>query len=454
MRPTSTILSPYSLLNIKLFIAFRVFFNTRLYYPVFTILFLDYGLTIEQFALLNTVWAMTIVCAEVPSGAMADIIGRKKLLLLTSMFMILELGLIAFVPLGNSTLIFSVFLANRVLSGLAEAMASGADEAIAYDTLVEKGIEKMWPRVLSLQMRVRSVCTIVAVTLGSIIYDSTAVNKILAFCGSETVLGQQTTMRFPVIITFLFGFCAFTAVSMLKEPGEDNKDVHITTARAFKQTWSAAKWIINTPFALAIIIIAMCYDHTIRMIVTMTSEYYRIVGLPDASFGAIGAGMAVIGLFTPKIAERMASCNSARKNIIITGIMGFFGLLGLCFFNIPGGICAMILIFITFTFLSFFTSHYLNSVTASDIRATVLSFKGLAFNLSYGIIGVVFASVLSLLRNNIAGVSPDLSQDIVEKMAFKEAISFFPWYLFVLLIILTLIFRKDLSNEPTTCIRK
>lgn len=451
MRSVNKELSPYSLLNIKLFIAFRVFFNTRLYYPVFTILFLDYGLTIEQFALLNTVWAMTIVFAEVPSGAMADIIGRKKLLLLTSILMIVELGLIAFVPLGNGHLVFSVFLANRVLSGLAEAMASGADEAITYDTLVENGIEKTWPKVLSLQMRIRSVCVIVAVTLGSIIYDSTVVNKILSFCGTDIILSQQTTMRFPVIITFIFGFCALIAASMLKEPGEEKTDVHITTALAFKQTWAAGKWIINTPFALAIIAIAMCYDHTLRMIVTMTSEYYRVIGLPDAVFGAIGAGMAVIGLFTPKIAEKMASCNSARKNIVTTGVMAFFGLLGLCFFNILGGIIAMVLIFITFTFISFFTSHYLNLVTASDIRATVLSFKGLAFNLSYGIIGVVFASVLALLRGNIAKSSTDLSQLIIEKMAFKEAVSFFPWYLLVLLLILSVIFRKDLSNEPPTC---
>ena len=41
--------SPFSIANIRLFIAFRIFFNSRFYYPVFTILFLDYGLSIEQF---------------------------------------------------------------------------------------------------------------------------------------------------------------------------------------------------------------------------------------------------------------------------------------------------------------------------------------------------------------------------------------------------------------------
>ena len=80
--------SPFQLKNIRLFVAFRVLFNARFYYPVFTILFLDYGLTIEQFSILNTVWAITIVCAEVPSGALADLLGRKRLLVLTSVLMI------------------------------------------------------------------------------------------------------------------------------------------------------------------------------------------------------------------------------------------------------------------------------------------------------------------------------------------------------------------------------
>ena len=145
--------SPFSIANIRYFVAFRLLFNARFYYPVFTILFLDYGLTIEQFALLNSVWAATIVMAEVPSGALADLIGRKMLLISTSVLMILEMLLLSFVPLANITLVFWAFLLNRVFSGLAEAMASGADEALAYDSLVKEGDPDEWPKVLSIMMR-------------------------------------------------------------------------------------------------------------------------------------------------------------------------------------------------------------------------------------------------------------------------------------------------------------
>ena len=173
--------SPYGLPNIRLFVVFRVLFNARFYYPVFTILFLDFGLSLEQFALLNTVWAFTIVLAEVPSGALADLLGRRLLLVTTSLLMIAEMSLIAFVPLGNPQVVFWAFLANRVLSGLAEAMASGADEALAYDTLVAHGLAGEWPKVLEVQMRAQNVGYIFAMTLGAVVYDPGVVNRVLGW---------------------------------------------------------------------------------------------------------------------------------------------------------------------------------------------------------------------------------------------------------------------------------
>ena len=109
--------SPFAIPNVRLFLAFKVLFNSRFYYPVFTILFLDFGLTVAQFSILNAVWAATIVVAEVPSGALADIIGRKKLLVFASVTMIVEVGIISFIPTTSPEFVFVVFLVNRILSG-------------------------------------------------------------------------------------------------------------------------------------------------------------------------------------------------------------------------------------------------------------------------------------------------------------------------------------------------
>ena len=430
--------SPFSITNIRLFIAFRIFFNARFYYPVFTILFLDYGLTIEQFALLNTIWAITIVVAEVPSGALADVFGRKTLIVLTSFLMVFEMLVIAFMPLGNSTLIFWGFLINRVLSGLAEAMASGADEAIAYDSLIKEGSADDWPKVLSAQMRLRSIASIITATTGALIYDPGIINRVLIWIGSSWSVTQQVTMRFPIYLTLLLAILACATSLMMKEPGKEEKsEEKYNIMEAFRITWQAGKWIASTPFALAVILMGMCYDHILRMIVTMTSQYYRLINLPEASFGVIGSAMAIMGLVTPKIAEYMVERFSPAQNLFWVALISLTGLFGLTGFFPYLGILPMALIFVAIMFVSFFTSHYLNKVTDSHQRATVLSFKGLAFNLGYGLIGIFFAGLMQYQRGQGQILHPGWPEDTIANFSFKAAIGWFPWYAIVALSILT-----------------
>jgi MFS family permease len=426
--------SPFAIRNIRLFIAFRVFFNARFYYPVFTILFLDFGLTIEQFALLNTVWAITIVCAEVPSGALADILGRKLLIVATSLLMVAEMCLIAFVPLGSPDLIFWAFLTNRILSGLAEAMASGADEAIAYDSLVAEGDPDDWPKVLSLQMRLRSIGSIITLTIGALIYDPVVMNGLLKWLGSALTVNQQITMRFPIYLTLILALLAtITALKMTEENRNEREGSDFKILAAFKMTWNAAVWIARTPFALTIILFGMCFDHILRMIVTMNSQYYRQIDLPEASFGIIGSAIALLGLLIPKIAEYMVEKNSPTHNMLWVSGISLTGLFGLTGFFPYWGLLPMALIFIAMMFVSFFTSHYLNRITASYQRATVLSFKGMAFNLAYGLIGFFFATLMTYQRAIEGTNHPDLSQSAIEKLAFHNAIGWFPWYTVVCL---------------------
>src|SRR4051812_36555370 len=87
--------------NVRLFIWFRILFNCRFYYPVFTILFLDLGLSIAEFAALNVVWAVTIVLLEVPSGALADRFGRRKLVVFAGWLMVAEMGVLCLMPVGH-----------------------------------------------------------------------------------------------------------------------------------------------------------------------------------------------------------------------------------------------------------------------------------------------------------------------------------------------------------------
>lgn len=427
-------LSWRQLRNIRLFILFRVLFNARFYYPVFTILFLDYGLSLEQFALLNTVWAVTIVLAEVPSGALADLLGRRQLLVATALLMVAEMALIAFVPLGNAQWVFFAFLANRILSGLAEAMASGADEALAFDSLVAHRLAEQWPRVLEAQMRAQNIGYIFAMTLGAAVYDPGLVSRVLGWCGMTATITQHQSMRFPLYLTLLFALLALLVTLRMQEAGTGRGEggrPQVTALELSRLIVQAGGWIARTPLVLAVILFAMTSDHVLRMIVTLTSKYYRLIGLPEASFGLLGSLVAVVGLFVPGLARWMSERFPLGVNAAILGAAMVVTLFALTLFVPYWGVVPMIAVFIGLMLTSFFTSHSLNALTPSSQRATVLSFKGLAFNAAYGFIGVVFAGLMHSFRAGQQGLHPDWSAVMVEDQAFRLAMGSLPWYLLI-----------------------
>ena len=119
----------YKLPNIPGFLLFRVFFNARFYYPVFALMFLQFGLTLSQFSLSNLIWAVAIVSLEVPSGALADVVGRKTLVVLAAFLMILEMVVLLVATPEPGPLLLALFCLNRFLSG------AGAQRERGHTTL-------------------------------------------------------------------------------------------------------------------------------------------------------------------------------------------------------------------------------------------------------------------------------------------------------------------------------
>ena len=439
----------FSIPNVRLFIAFKVFFNSRFYYPVFTILFLDFGLTIAQFSLLNAAWAATIVLAEVPSGALADIIGRKRLLVFATFTMMVEIGIISFVPKTDPSIIFYIFLINRILSGLAEAAASGADEAIAYDSLAAMGDKSQWGRVLEILMRFQSIGFIVAMSIGAAVYDPNLLESICGALGFTTTFTQQTTMRFPLYLTFILAICAFITTLRMTEPDIEadaepvskpdtkpasQKDLPQPVRQAFALTLKAGLWILQTPFALSIILFGMLLDGIIRMIITLSSQYYRMIELPEATFGLIGALVALLGFFVPKMAKQIAESRPSWHGLMVTSSLALLGLVTMNLFLPYAGLIPALITFSAMYFNGFFVSYHINKVTSSKQRATVLSFKGLSYNLAYGVLGVLYALLIKLKKQALAG-------DHIEDLVFIDTFVWFPTSFVICFFILLIIWR-------------
>lgn len=430
--------------NIPLFIAFRLLFNARFYYPIFAVIQLDYGLTMAQFAILNAVWAVSIVLLEVPSGALADRIGRKRMVVLASVLMVIEMAVIAFVPFGNASLVFWAWVINRILSGAAEAAASGADEALAYDSIPKEEQKSRWPSVLSRLMTLSSFAFIVAMLVGSAVYDPALLNKVLSWLGTDLTVAKENVIRFPVYLTLATGICAVVVSSLMKEPPTDSG--HDEEVSLWSEIFAAGGWILKNPFVYAIILAALVHDSVVRIFLTSASEYYRLIDIPVAMFGVIGAAFAGLGIFTPKIAEWLVRNRSIRTNYLLVSILTSLGLFGISLAIPVWGVGMVVFFGAGFGFLNFFSSHYLNAEVDSKHRATVLSFKGLALNLGFGAVSLIYGGILRMLRDGEGAEATST--------AFRESLYWLPWiFLLFLAGFLFYVFRKANRCVPEKYVR-
>ena len=90
---------------------------------------------------------------------------------------------------------------------------------------------------------------------------------------------------------------------------------------------------------------------------------------------------------------------------------------------------------------AYIVSNTLNAQVHSAHRATVLSFKGLVFNLGYGFVSLMFALALRAMND-----------DGSSEHAFASAIEVLPLWLVGTLVLLALVFRwhrAELDTKPS-----
>ena len=381
--------------NSRRFILFTVFYNARAYYPVLAILFLDLGLTLDQFVLLNLIWAATIFVFEVPSGALADTIGRKKLLVTAAVLMIVEMLCLLLAPRDGGSLLFTLCVLNRICSGLSEACASGADEALAYDSLPVNERTSSWDKLLARAMRWRSIGYVIAMILGGLIYNSAPLNSILP---ADLKLSENTAHRLPVAVVFVQALvCLIITLRMVEPPRVVRQGPKNKLSDAFKLTLQSARWVFTNPKTLVVVVVGTAIDSIVRNFATINSSYYRLIDLPEWTFGFIGAALGLLGWFVPSFAVRLNQRFGTLASLSIVSGVTWIGLAGL----IPAwpvyGILPAMILMTTLGFLGFTVSRALHAETDSARRATVLSVKGLAFNLGYGLFSFGFSRLLASL---------------------------------------------------------
>lgn len=441
--------------NPLLFILFRIFFNSRFYYPIYAVMFLDFGLSQEQFAQLNFAWAIAIVLLEVPSGALADQFGRKKLVVLASILMMIEMAVLLLMPAANPAqyegdpvgleraawLLFAVFMANRIISGAAEAAASGADEALAYDSLPSEERDHHWSKLTTQLMIWQSVGFIVVTMIGAAVYDPDFMNRLFGWMGSSLTFTQYDTLKIPIALTFLMGVGTFFIACRMQENGvithHPDKPLKEAVKASFARTFEAGHWILKTPAALMLLLFGLCFDSIIRLYYTVGSIWLEVIGYQPVQFGLISVIGSLTGIGAAMLGKKLIDHQSPAFNFRLLTVLVFIGIFSLAFPIKYWSVLFLPALWISMRLLHFFISNYLNRVTLSENRATVLSFRGLSMNLSYGIITMLYSAQVWAIRQK-DGIDPvEANQPEIVHSLFSTAVKW--WWVYLLFAILGLI---------------
>jgi MFS family permease len=188
-----------------------VYFCARfhLYVHVSALLLQSRGLTLPQISLIESVVIGTIFLMEVPTGVVADRIGRKWSLTASTLLMMC----------GELIFLFSrsypLYMLMAVVTGTGFAFASGATEALIYDSLPTEGRDDAMKRAMGRYNSVGQIAFFFGPILGGL------------------VLGDLTPERFHwaiglTVLTLVVG--AFISLTVHEPPSPWHAERHSALA--------------------------------------------------------------------------------------------------------------------------------------------------------------------------------------------------------------------------------
>ncbi|MCH4169726.1 MAG: MFS transporter [Lactobacillus sp.] len=133
-------------------------------HAVLTIILLNKGLTLSQIMLVQAGFSLAIMLSEYPSGLLADTFSRKKIFLISKLFMI---AMFLMVIYGNS---FSGMVLAWFLYGIANALDSGTIDADLINHLKEGHAELGLSKFIKNNNRLSFLALLIGSTIGSLLY--------------------------------------------------------------------------------------------------------------------------------------------------------------------------------------------------------------------------------------------------------------------------------------------
>lgn len=329
-----------------------------LFMPIVVPFYESNGLSMKDIMVLQAVYSIAIVVLEIPSGYLADVIGRKKTLIIGAVFGIL----------GFTTYSFSFgfigFLVAEIILGIGQSCISGADSAMLYDSLLDRGEEKQYTRFEGRITSLGNVAEAIAGILGGLLVG--------------------ITIRAPYIAQTFVAFIALPAAITLVEP---TRKVPLIKAGMMEIVHIARFALItDRPLRRNILFSAITGTATLTM-AWFAQPFFEYTRIDIAWFGILWTTLNLTVAITSYTAHRLEKLLGQKWSILLIALLIPLGYLALSSFHLPIGLIVLYLFYLVRGYATPVLKDYINRITASHIRATVLSVRNFIIRLLFALIG-------------------------------------------------------------------
>lgn len=344
--------------NIKKFYLHRILASMFFAVPVLVLFWQENGLSLTEVMILQSIFAISTVILEIPTGYLADVHGRKKTLVYASIAS--AIAVIIF-SIGYS---FLDFLFAELFFALAISLSSGTMSAFIYDTLQDLGrvneYKKVWGNALFFGM----ISLAVSNVAGGII--------------------AEYNLRYALYASIPFFLLAIPVTLSMKEP---KRHKLVITKGYTKELFEIMKTAMlkNKKLRWIIIYSGIVYSFN-QTALWLYQPYFKLSGLDVIHFGLVFASFQLVAGFSSKYAHRVEAKFGQKYSLAMLIL-----LVSLSYFLMSNFIY---LFSFSFCFIQQFVrgfqkavvNDYINQLTTSDVRATILSVESFVSRLLYATI--------------------------------------------------------------------
>ncbi|MGC9331397.1 MAG: MFS transporter [Bacteroidales bacterium] len=327
--------------------------------PIIVLFYQANGLGMREVLLLQAVYSITIVILEIPSGYAADTWGRKSTLVIGAV-----LGTLGFVVYSFSYGFWGFLMAEMVL-GTGQSFISGSDSAMLYDTLLSQNKQHQY---LKLEGRVLSMGNF-AETLAALAGGALA----------------EISLRLPFQAQIAVAAIAIPAAVTLTEPPR-HKDVQKGSLKKILRIVKHSL-VQNKVLRYNILFSSITGCATLTMAWFIQPYMDTILGFSKTQIGIAWAVLNLTVGLTSLVAYRIE--HRLSNKITIYGIIFFIGLgyVSLALFNTLWVIPFLLMFYFTRGIATPVLKDYINRLTKSDQRATVLSVRNFVIRVFFAVTG-------------------------------------------------------------------